>query len=207
MTSDGIFGIPLYAATTYIVLFIIFGALLIRSGAGRFFIDLAVSLTGHGTGGPAKASTVASGFMGTVSGSAVANVVTTGSFTIPLMKKLGYRAKFAAAVEACASSGGQITPPIMGAAAFIIAEFLAVPYLQVIVAALIPAFLYFATVYFMVHFEAEKHGIERISRTGYHRPWKCCGRGGICRRPDHLPHHRVYADEICLLGDLIAGGA
>ncbi len=113
MRPDGIFGIPLMVVSTYILLFIIFGALLIRSGAGRFFIDLAVSLTGHRIGGPAKASVVASAFMGTVSGSAVANVVTTGSFTIPLMKKLGYRARFAAAVEACASSGGQITPPIM----------------------------------------------------------------------------------------------
>ena len=164
MSTDGIFGLPLHVAATYIVLFIIFGGLLIRSGAGRFFIDLAVSLTGHRVGGPAKAATVASGFMGTVSGSAVANVVTTGSFTIPLMKKLGYRPKFAAAVEACASSGGQITPPIMGAAAFIIAENLALPYIYVILAAVIPAFLYFATIYFMVHFEAEKSGIERISR-------------------------------------------
>ncbi|NQW09254.1 MAG: TRAP transporter permease [Alphaproteobacteria bacterium] len=171
MSSDGIFGIPLHVAATYIVLFIVFGGLLIRSGAGRFFIDLAVSLTGHRVGGPAKAATVASGFMGTVSGSAVANVVTTGSFTIPLMKNLGYRAKFAAAVEACASSGGQITPPIMGAAAFIIAEFLAVPYLNVIVAAAIPAFLYFATIYFMVHFEAEKSGIERISRDRLPQTW------------------------------------
>ena len=127
MSSDGIFGIPLFVCATYIVLFIIFGAVLIRSGAGKFFIELAVSLTGHRIGGPAKAAAVASGFMGTVSGSAVANVVTTGSFTIPLMKRVGYRAKFAAAVEACASSGGQITPPIMGAAAFIMAEFLAVP--------------------------------------------------------------------------------
>ncbi|SDG31222.1 MULTISPECIES: TRAP transporter permease [Thalassobaculum] len=164
MSTDGIFGLPLHVAATYIVLFIIFGGLLIRSGAGKFFIDLAVSLTGHRVGGPAKAATVASGFMGTVSGSAVANVVTTGSFTIPLMKKLGYRPKFAAAVEACASSGGQITPPIMGAAAFIIAENLALPYVYVILAAVIPAFLYFATIYFMVHFEAEKTGIERISK-------------------------------------------
>ena len=164
MSSDGVFGIPLHVAATYIVLFIIFGGLLIRSGAGRFFIDLAVALTGHRMGGPAKAATVASGFMGTVSGSAVANVVTTGAFTIPLMKKLGYRPKFAASVEACASSGGQITPPIMGAAAFIIAENLAMPYIAVIVAALIPALLYFATIYFMVHFEAEKTGIEKISK-------------------------------------------
>lgn len=164
MRADGIFGIPLMVVATYILLFIIFGALLIRSGAGRFFIDLAISLTGHRTGGPAKAAVVASAMMGTVSGSAVANVVTTGSFTIPLMKRLGYRPRFAAAVEACASSGGQITPPIMGAAAFIIAEFLRVNLLVVIVAATLPAFLYYATVYFMVHMEAEKHGLERIPR-------------------------------------------
>ena len=164
MSSDGIFGIPLHVCATYIVLFIIFGALLIRSGAGRFFIDLAVSLTGHRVGGPAKASAVASGFMGTVSGSAVANVVTTGAFTIPLMRKVGYRPKFAAAVEACASSGGQITPPIMGAAAFIMAEFLETSYINIVLAAIIPAFLYFATVYFMVHLEAEKNGIGQIER-------------------------------------------
>ena len=165
MTSDGIYGIPLYVASTYIVLFIIFGGILIRSGVGRFFVDLAVALTGHRTGGPAKAAVVASGMTGTVYGSAVANVVTTGSFTIPLMKNYGYRAKFAAAVEACASSGGQITPPIMGAAAFIMAEFLEAPYSYVILAAIIPAFLYFATIYFMVHVEAEKHGIEKIDKS------------------------------------------
>ena len=165
MTSDGIYGIPLYVASTYIVLFIIFGGILIRSGVGRFFVDLAVSLTGHRTGGPAKAAVVASGMTGTVYGSAVANVVTTGSFTIPLMKNYGYRAKFAAAVEACASSGGQITPPIMGAAAFIMAEFLEAPYSYVILAAIIPAFLYFTTIYFMVHIEAEKHGIEKIDKS------------------------------------------
>jgi TRAP transporter 4TM/12TM fusion protein len=164
MRADGIFGIPLMVVATYILLFIVFGALLIRSGAGRFFIDLAISVTGHRTGGPAKAAVVASALMGTVSGSAVANVVTTGSFTIPLMKKLGYRPRFAAAVEACASSGGQITPPVMGAAAFIIAEFLQVSYLAVIVAAILPAFLYFCTVYFMVHLEAEKHGVARIPK-------------------------------------------
>jgi TRAP transporter 4TM/12TM fusion protein len=164
LRTEGIFGIPVYVASTYIVLFILFGTILIRSGAGRFFIDLAVALTGHRTGGPAKASVVASAFMGTMSGSAVANVVTTGSFTIPLMRKLGYRPKFAAAVEACASSGGQITPPIMGAAAFVIAEFLHVSYLWVIVAAIMPTFLYFATIYFMVHLEAQKHGIARIAK-------------------------------------------
>ncbi len=180
MSSDGIFGIPLHVCATYIVLFIIFGAVLIRSGAGRFFIDLAVSLTGHRVGGPAKASVVASGFMGTVSGSAVANVVTTGSFTIPLMSRVGYRPKFAAAVEACASSGGQITPPIMGAAAFIIAEFLAVPYVDVIIAAAIPAALYFITIYFMVHLEAEKHGVAQLSKEELPRT------GEVLRRGWHL---------------------
>ncbi|MEM7744415.1 MAG: TRAP transporter fused permease subunit [Pseudomonadota bacterium] len=177
MSSDGIFGIPLHVCATYIILFIIFGAVLIRSGAGKFFIDLAVSLTGHKIGGPAKASAVASGFMGTVSGSAVANVVTTGSFTIPLMKRVGYRPKFAAAVEACASSGGQITPPIMGAAAFIMAEFLAVPYTTIIIAAVIPAILYFATVYFMVHLEAEKHGIGAIPKEELPQTWDVLRRG------------------------------
>ena len=169
MASDGLFGIPLHVVATYIVLFIIFGAVLIRSGAGRFFIDLAVALTGHRIGGPAKAAVVASGFMGTVSGSAVANVVTTGSFTIPLMKNLGYRPKFAAAVEACASSGGQIMPPIMGAAAFIMAEFLEVPYSEIIIAAAIPAFLYYITIYFMVHLEADKHGIGAVDKASLPR--------------------------------------
>lgn len=177
MSSDGIFGIPLHVCATYIILFIIFGAVLIRSGAGKFFIDLAVSLTGHKIGGPAKAAAVASGFMGTVSGSAVANVVTTGSFTIPLMKRVGYRPKFAAAVEACASSGGQITPPIMGAAAFIMAEFLGVSYVNIIIAAIIPAVLYFATIYFMVHLEADKHNIGSIPKEELPQTWDVLRRG------------------------------
>jgi len=169
MRTEGIFGIPISVSATYITLFIIFGAILVRSGAGRMLIDLAIALTGHRGGGPAKASVVASAFLGTVSGSAVANVVTTGAFTIPLMKRLGYRARFAAAVEACASSGGQITPPIMGAAAFIIAEFMRVSYLTVVIAAVIPTFLYFATVYFMVDIEAEKDGIARIEKSALPR--------------------------------------
>ncbi len=175
--SEGMFGIPISVAATYIVLFIIFGAILIRTGAGRMFIDLAIALTGHRTGGPAKAAVVASAFLGTVSGSAVANVVTTGSFTIPLMKRLGYRPKFAGAVEACASSGGQITPPIMGAAAFIIAEFMHVSYFAVIIAAIIPTFLYFSTVYFMVHIEADKDGIKRIDRDQLPRVWDVVKQG------------------------------
>ncbi len=162
--ADGIFGIPIMVAATYIVLFIIFGAVLVRSGAGKFFLDLAIALTGHLRGGPAKASVVASAFLGTVSGSAVANVATTGSFTIPLMKKIGYSPRFSAAVEACSSSGGQITPPIMGAAAFIIAEYLRVNYVAVLLAAIIPTILYFATVYFMVDLEADKSGVRHIEK-------------------------------------------
>ncbi|MCC2097764.1 MAG: TRAP transporter fused permease subunit, partial [Hyphomicrobiales bacterium] len=154
--TDGIFGIPILVASTYIVLFIVFGAILIRSGAGQFFIDLAVALTGHLTGGPAKASVVASAFLGTVSGSATANVVTTGSFTIPMMQRLGYRGQFAAAVEACASSGGQITPPIMGAAAFIMAEYLNMPYSKIAIAASIPAFMHYLGVMTIVHLEAKR---------------------------------------------------
>ncbi len=192
--TDGIYGIPLFVVSSYILLFILFGGILIRSGAGRFFIDLAVALTGHRTGGPAKAAVVASAFLGTVSGSATANVVTTGSFTIPMMKNLGYRARFAAAVEACASSGGQITPPIMGAAAFIIAEFLNVSYLSVIVAAVVPAFLYFATVYFMVHLEADKHGIASIPKEQLPRF------GPVMRRGWHL-----LLSLVVLVGFLVAG--
>jgi TRAP transporter 4TM/12TM fusion protein len=153
-----------------------------------------VSLTGHRTGGPAKAAVLASAFLGMVSGSATANVVTTGSFTIPMMKRLGYRARFAGAVEACASSGGQITPPIMGAAAFIIAEFMNVSYLVVITAAVIPALLYFATVYFMVHLEAEKNGIPRIPKEDLPRL------GDVLRRGWHL-----LLSLVVLIGFLVAG--
>lgn len=192
--SEGIFGIPISVAATYIVLFIMFGAILIRTGAGRMFIDLAIALTGHRTGGPAKASVVASAFLGTVSGSAVANVVTTGSFTIPLMKRMGYRPKFAGAVEACASSGGQITPPIMGAAAFIIAEFMQVSYFTVIIAAIIPTALYFATIYFMVDIEAEKDGIERLDRRTLPRAMEVVKRGW----------HQLLT--LCVLVGLLAWG-
>ena len=164
MRENGIYGIPIMVMATYIFLFILFGSILIRSGAGRFFINLALAVTGHRVGGPAKASIVSSALMATVSGSAVANVVTTGSFTIPLMKKVGYRPHFAGAVEACASSGGQIMPPVMGAAAFIIAEFLAVPYLKVCVAAMVPATLYFFSIFIMVHFEAIKTGLSALPK-------------------------------------------
>jgi TRAP transporter 4TM/12TM fusion protein len=164
MRENGIYGIPLMVMATYIFLFILFGAILVRSGAGRFFINVAMALTGSRIGGPAKASVVSSCLMASVSGSAVANVVTTGSFTIPLMKRVGYAPYFAGAVEACASSGGQIMPPVMGAAAFVIAEFMNVPYLTVAAAGLFPALIYFFSIFVMVHFEARKKNLSTVSK-------------------------------------------
>ncbi|HET6519930.1 MAG TPA: TRAP transporter large permease subunit, partial [Geminicoccaceae bacterium] len=139
LTTEGIFGIPLGVSATYVILFILFGALVERTGTGKLFMDFAMSLTGHTPGGPAKVAVITSGLFGSISGSAVANVMTTGTFTIPLMKRLGYRPGFAGAVEAVASTGGQIMPPIMGAAAFVMAEFMGVSYLAVAAYALIPA--------------------------------------------------------------------
>ncbi|MBU1340580.1 MAG: TRAP transporter permease [Proteobacteria bacterium] len=153
-TTEGIWGIPAGVSATFIVMFIIFAAFLEQSKGGDFFIDLSLGLFGKARGGPAKAAIFASGFMGMLSGSAVANVVTTGAFTIPLMKRLGYSARFSGAVESVASSGGQLMPPIMGAAAFIIAEFLGMPYIEVAAAASIPAFLYYLSAFSMVHFES-----------------------------------------------------
>ncbi|TDO85272.1 TRAP transporter 4TM/12TM fusion protein [Halanaerobium saccharolyticum] len=158
-TTEGIFGIPLGVSATYIFLFLLLGAFAKRTGLGDLFIDLSLSLTGRTTGGPAKAAVVSSGLMGSISGSSVANTVTTGSFTIPLMKRVGYNSQFAAAVEAAASTGGQIMPPIMGAAAFIMAEFIGVPYVTIARAAILPAILYYITVGLMVHFEAKKQGL------------------------------------------------
>lgn len=153
-TTEGVWGIPAGVSATFIVMFIIFAAFLEQSKGGDFFIDLSLGLFGKARGGPAKAAIFASGFMGMLSGSAVANVVTTGAFTIPLMQRLGYSPRFAGAVESVASSGGQLMPPIMGAAAFIIAEFLGVPYIKVAAAAAIPAFLYYFSAFAMVHFES-----------------------------------------------------
>jgi len=161
-TTEGILGIPLGVSATYIFIFILFGSFLERTGAGDFFIRISLALMGKYRGGPAKTAVVASGFMGMLSGSAVANVVTTGVFTIPLMKKLNYKPNFAGAVEACASTGGQFTPPIMGAAAFIIAEFTGIPYLKIAAAAAIPAVLYYLSILLQVHFRALKEGIKGL---------------------------------------------
>ena len=165
LTTEGIYGIPLGVSATYIVLFIIFGALVERSGAGRLFMDFAMSLTGHTAGGPAKVACVTSGLFGSVSGSAVANVMTTGVFTIPLMQRIGYRRGFAGAVEAVASTGGQIMPPIMGAAAFVMAEFLGISYLKVAAFALFPAVLYYVALFMAVHFEAKRTGMVGLPRS------------------------------------------
>lgn len=164
LTVEGIYGIALGVSATFVFLFILFGSFLEKSGTGEFFIDLSKSVVGHMRGGPAKMAVVASALFGTISGSAVANVVTTGTFTIPLMKKLGYRKDFAGAVEAVASTGGQIMPPVMGAAAFVMAEFTGIPYLQICIYAAIPAVLYFFAVGMMVHFEACRAGIKGMPR-------------------------------------------
>ncbi len=160
MSSDGIFGIPLFVCATYIVLFIIFGAVLIRSGAGKFFIELAVSLTGHRIGGPAKAAAVASGFMGTVSGSAVANAASTGVLTIPMMNRSGFPPRFSAGVVAAASTGGQLMPPVMGAGAFVMANYTQISYLTIIAVSTLPALLYFLSVAFFVRIEAKRLGLK-----------------------------------------------
>ena len=164
LTTEGIFGIPLYVSATYVMLFILFGSFVERSGAGQLFMDFAMALAGAQSGGPAKVAVITSSLFGTVSGSAVANVMTTGTFTIPLMKRTGYRPAFAGAVEAVASTGGQLMPPIMGAAAFVMAEFLGVSYLTVAALAVLPAILYYVAVFMAVHFEAKRIGLLGVPK-------------------------------------------
>ena len=163
--QEGIFGLPLGVAATYIFVFVLFGAFLEITGAGKFFIDLAYAATGRQRGGPAKAAVIASAGMGSISGSAIANVVTTGAFTIPLMKRLGYKPKQAGGIEAAASTGGQIMPPLMGAGAFLIAEYTRVPYLEVVKVSILPAIMYFSTVYLFVHIIALKQGMQGMARS------------------------------------------
>jgi TRAP transporter 4TM/12TM fusion protein len=180
ISSEGIFGIPLGVAATYIFLFILFGSFLQETGLGEMFTNLAIALAGGSPGGPAKVAVVASGLLGMINGSAAANVVTTGTFTIPLMKSVGYKPHFAGAVEAVASTGGQIMPPVMGAAAFIMAEFLNIPYGKVMLAAAIPAFLYYLAVFVMVHLEARRLGLQGLPRDRLPNVWK------ILRERGHL---------------------
>ena len=160
LTTEGVFGLPIGVAATFVFVFVLFGAFLEVTGGGNFFIDLAYAMTGRFSGGPAKTAVVASGFMGSISGSAVGNVVATGSFTIPMMKKVGYRPHVAAAIEAAASTGGQLMPPIMGAGAFLMAEFTNTSYLTIVKVALIPAIMYYLTVLIFVHYEAKKYGLK-----------------------------------------------
>lgn len=164
LTTSGIFSIPFGTSATIITLFILFGSFLDKSGAGKYFMDIAIGLTGWTRGGPAKAAVVSSALMGTVSGSAVANVVTTGAFTIPLMKRTGYKPYFAGAVEAVASTGGQFMPPVMGAVAFIMAELTEISYVKICIAAALPAFLYYLSLFMMVHFEAIRTGLQGVPR-------------------------------------------
>ena len=165
LSTDGIFGVPIGVSANFILLFILYGTLLRKTGAGEFFTDIAFALTGWTKGGPAKAAVVSSTFFGMISGSSVANTVTTGSFTIPLMKRTGYPAHFAGGVEASASTMGQIMPPVMGAAAFIMAEFLAIPYFKVCVAAFIPATLAFFATFMQVHFRAVSLGLKGLPKS------------------------------------------
>lgn len=164
LSSEGIFGTALGVSATYIFLFILFGAFLGETGMSKFINDISLAIAGRAPGGPAKVAVFASGLMGTISGSAVANVATTGAFTIPLMKNIGYKPHFAGAVEAVASTGGQVMPPIMGAAAFIMAEFLNIPYSKIMIAGIVPALLYYLGAYVVVHLEAVKTGLKGLPK-------------------------------------------
>ncbi|CAJ1004061.1 TRAP transporter 4TM/12TM fusion protein [Brevibacillus aydinogluensis] len=162
-TLEGILGTPLGVSSTFIFLFILFGAFLEKTGVGEYFNDLALVIAGRRIGGPAKVAVFSSALQGTISGSSVANVVTSGAFTIPMMKRLGYRSEFAAAVEASSSTGGQIMPPIMGAAAFLMAEFINVPYMEIAKSAALPAILFFTGIWIMTHFEAKRLGLRGLT--------------------------------------------
>ena len=194
LTTEGIFGIPLYVSATYVMLFILFGAFVERSGAGQLFMDFALALAGHTSGGPAKVAIITSSLFGTVSGSAVANVMTTGTFTIPLMRRTGYRPAFSGAVEAVASTGGQLMPPIMGAAAFVMAEFLGTSYLAVAAFAILPAILYYVAVFMAVHFEAKRIGLKGIPKPDLPRM------GKVLRERGHL-----FLPLFIIIGVLLSG--
>ncbi len=172
LTTEGVFGVALGVSASYIFLFVLFGALLEKAGAGNYFIKVAFALLGHMRGGPAKAAVVSSGLMGAISGSSVANVVTSGTFTIPLMKRVGYSAEKAGAIEVAASVDGQIMPPVMGAAAFLMAEYVGVPYSEIVKNAFLPAIISYIALFYIVHLEACKAGIAGIPSRGTYTPWK-----------------------------------
>jgi TRAP transporter 4TM/12TM fusion protein len=194
LTTEGIYGPTLGVSAAYVIMFVLFGAFMERTGIGQLFMDFALSLTGHTAGGPGKVAVVSSSLFGTVSGSAVANVLVDGPITIPLMKRTGFRPPFAAAVESVASTGGQIMPPIMGAAAFVMAEFLAVSYFQVAVWAFIPAVLYYLAVFCAVHFESKRVGLHGLPRSEIPRL------GEVMRERGHL-----FIPLLTILFGLMAG--
>ncbi|HUV85268.1 MAG TPA: TRAP transporter permease, partial [Methanosarcinales archaeon] len=183
LSTSGIFGIPLGVVSTFVFLFLLFGAFLKRTGVSQFFNDFANAIAGKSSGGPAKVAVVSSALNGTISGSAIANVATTGSFTIPIMKKCGYTPEFAAAVEAAASTGGQIMPPVMGAAAFLMAEFTGIPYWNIVISAAIPAVLYFTGVFFAVHIEAKRLGLKVLPDDEIKNLWSVIKHRGIFFTP------------------------
>ncbi|MFW8564937.1 TRAP transporter permease [Orrella sp. 11846] len=172
LSTEGIFGSTLGVSAAYVMLFVIFGAFMEKSGTGRLFMDFSLALTGNSAGGPGKVAIISSSMFGTVSGSAVANVMVTGPITIPLMKRTGFKASFAGAVESVSSTGGQIMPPVMGAVAFVMAEFLAVPYLQITIWAIVPAFLFYLSVFFAVHFEAKRYQLAGVPKDQLPKLWK-----------------------------------
>ena len=193
-TTEGIFGIPLGVAGSYVILFIIFGAFLEKSGAGQFFMNFANAVAGGSRGGPGKVSVVSSSLFGTISGSAVANVMVDGWLTIPMMKRTGFRPEAAAAIESVASTGGQIMPPVMGAASFVMAEFLAVPYSTIMLAAAIPAVLYYVALFAAIHFNAVRTGLRGIPREELPNLWETVWRQGHLLLP-----------VLVILGLLLAG--
>jgi TRAP transporter 4TM/12TM fusion protein len=212
--DSGIFGIPLGVMAQYVVLFILFGNLLNAIGVSNFFLRLSFSLLGHRTGGPAKAAVVSSALMGTLSGSAIGNVLTTGAFTIPLMRKLGYRPAFAGGAEAAASTGGMIMPPVMGAIAFIMAEFLGRPYSEIILAALIPALLYFLVIFVAVHYEAKRTGLRTLPKDSLPRTWLVIRKQGYLLLPMALiigglmaGYSIVFVAVIAVFGTILVGFA
>ena len=194
MTTEGIFGSTLGVSASYVIIFVLFGSFMERTGTGRLFMDFALALTGHTAGGPGKVAVVSSSLFGTISGSAVANVMVDGPITIPLMKKTGFRPPFAAAVEAVASTGGQIMPPVMGAAAFVMAEFLAVSYFQITVWAIIPSVLYYVAVFFSVHFEAKRTGLHGLPKS------EIIPLGRVMRERGHL-----FTPILIILSGMFAG--
>ena len=183
LSTEGMLGIPIGVVSTFVFLFILFGAFLTKTGVGQFFNDFANALTGKAAGGPAKVAVISSALQGTISGSSIANTVASGSFTIPMMKKTGYKPEFAAAVEAAASTGGQLMPPIMGAAAFLMSEFTGIPYFKVALAAAIPAVLYFTGIFMAVHIEAKKLGLKGLPKEEVPILWDVIKSRGILFSP------------------------